>query len=267
MLLASLLLQRLLGPSSRKRSRGQIAVIFAGSIVLFCALCAVVVDIANYWVATLKVQRAADAAALAGAVYLPGDVNGGKSAALASATQNGYSAGSGTTVTPVQDAVDPRQMDVTISTSVGTFFARVVGITSWPVTQYAKGVYVLPVPMGSPLAYYGVGDFTANQSSTSTTNYTQASVPGYTSSPTSGAWTTPNNAWTTASSYTTSATNAQQQSWTSLNIPSITGTSGIDGIQVSFKAKVSTGSGCTVGADISWNNAGSGTFTSVQTVP
>ena len=51
---------------SRDRSRGQVAVIFALSIVLFGELALVVVDVAFYWVTTLKVQRAADAAALAG---------------------------------------------------------------------------------------------------------------------------------------------------------------------------------------------------------
>ncbi len=37
-------------------------------------LLAVVLDVSWYWANTLRVQRAADAAALAGAVYLPDDV-------------------------------------------------------------------------------------------------------------------------------------------------------------------------------------------------
>ncbi len=46
-------------------------VIFAGGIVLFMLLLAVVVDVSWYWANTLRVQRAADAAALAGVVWLP----------------------------------------------------------------------------------------------------------------------------------------------------------------------------------------------------
>jgi Flp pilus assembly protein TadG len=250
--------------SDRRRSRGQVAVIFAGSIVLFCALCAIVVDVAWYWVATLQVQRAADAAALAGAVYLPGDVTSGKAASLASAKQNGYTAGSGTTVTPTQDGDDPRQMDVTISTSVDTYFARVVGITSWPITRSAKGVYVLPVPMGSPLAYYGVGTYIVNQTTTSVTTYSQSSSPGYTSSPSSGAWSSPNSAWSTSSAYAKSSSSGQQQSWANLNVPAVSGTT-ITGIQVAFAAKVSSGSGCTVGAQLSWD--GGSSWSSSLTAP
>ena len=60
-------------------------------------------------------------------------------------------------VTPTQDSNNPRQLDVTISTPVQTFFARVLGINSFNATRSAKAIYVQPVPMGSPLAYYGVG--------------------------------------------------------------------------------------------------------------
>ena len=151
------------GSAIRLRQRGQVAVIFAGSIVLFIALSALVVDVANYWVNTLRIQRAADAAALAGAVYLPGDTATAYSVALASAAQNGYVPGPNVTITTVQDASDARQLDVTIATHVATYFARVVGQNSWPAQKTAFGVYVLPVPMGSPLAYYGVGDFWSYQ--------------------------------------------------------------------------------------------------------
>ena len=53
------------------RSRGQVLVIYAGAIVFFIGLMAIVIDITWYWTNSLKVQRAADAAALAGAVQLP----------------------------------------------------------------------------------------------------------------------------------------------------------------------------------------------------
>jgi Flp pilus assembly protein TadG len=241
---------------SRGRSRGQIVVLFAGSIVLFVLLCGVVVDIAYYWVGSLQAQRAADAAALAGAVYLPGDTASAYSAAAASATQNGFTTGGATTVHSVQDSANQRQLDVTISTRIGTFFSRVVGLTSWPVTVSAKGVYVLPVPMGSPDAYYGVGTYSVNKTTTTTAYYPDPSHPqtgttGTAVSPTT--WTSPANAWSTAN-WTTSNTLNQVQAWKTLNIPAIAGAT-VDGIIVSFNAYVSTTgvNACQVRAEVSWD--------------
>jgi Flp pilus assembly protein TadG len=167
----------------RTFSRGQIAIIFAGSILTFVALCAVVVDVSWYWSNTLRVQRAADAAALAGAVYLPASAtNGGTgqafAAALASAKQNGYDdALTNVKVTPRVDSDDPRQLDVQIDSTVGSFFAHALGISSWGVTRIGEGVYIQPVPMGSPDAYYGVGDFSTYVTTQNTTSANGTTPP------------------------------------------------------------------------------------------
>ncbi len=151
----------------RARQRGQIVVIFAGAVFALVALCATVVDVAWYWTNNLKMQRAADAAALAGVVWLPGNVNNAYSVARTEASKNGYTDGvDGIAVTPLQDPASPRRLKVTISGPVGTFFARVVGINSWPAQREAKADYVLPVPMGSPNNYYGVGYFVEPQTLT-----------------------------------------------------------------------------------------------------
>jgi hypothetical protein len=238
--------------TSRARSGGQIVVIFAGSIVLFVLLCGVVVDIAYYWVGMLQAQRAADAAALAGAVYLPGDTTTAYAVARSSAAQNNFAVGGNVlTVTPVQDGGDPRQLDVTITARIPTFFSRVVGISSWAATVTAKGVYILPVPMGSPDAYYGVGNYSVNQTTTNRSDYTNASVPSYTSA--SWSWSNPNYAWSTGYSYSTSTSNNQAQQWYGLRIPSISGST-LDGVVVSFKAKDSAAvAACEVRAQISWD--------------
>jgi Flp pilus assembly protein TadG len=145
---------------SRKRQNGQILVIFVGGLIALIGIVAVVVDVSWYWANTLRVQRAADAAALAGAVYLPGNVSNAYAYAAIEATKNGYTTGGGTTVVPLQDTAnggtDPRQLDVTISAPVQTFFMRVFGINSITATRTSKAIYVQPVPMGSPENYYGV---------------------------------------------------------------------------------------------------------------
>jgi hypothetical protein len=145
------------------RQNGQILVIFAGAIITLIGIVAVVVDVSWYWANSLRVQRTADAAALAGAIYLPGSTVNAYSYAKIEATKNGYTTGGGVTVTPIQDSLnggtDPRQLDVTVSAPVQTFFMRVFGLNTIQATRTAKAIYVQPVPMGSPQAYYGVGCF------------------------------------------------------------------------------------------------------------
>ena len=148
-------------------SRGQVLVIFAGGLIALLSLCAVVIDVSWYWANTLRVQRAADAAALAGVVSLPGNVAGAQSLAVQAAGANGYALTNacvaGTTrpsalpgICAQPDAANNRQLDVTLSAPVSTFFMRLVGINSVTATRTAKAKYELPVPMGSPLNYYGV---------------------------------------------------------------------------------------------------------------
>ena len=65
------------------------------------------------------------------------------------------------------DTKNPRRIKVAITGPVGTLFARAVGINSWPAARTAKADYVLPVPMGSPQNYYGVGFYEGLVSHTS----------------------------------------------------------------------------------------------------
>jgi Flp pilus assembly protein TadG len=154
---------------ARGRSRGQVLVIFAGAIFLFVALLALVVDVAWYWANSLKVQRAADAAALAGVVWLPSKPATAASVASTEATRNGYTAGSGVSFSAVQDTGNQNQLDVVLSAPVQTFFMRVFGISTINVTRTSEAVYVLPVPMGSPLNTFGYR--TATNTDGSLTNF------------------------------------------------------------------------------------------------
>jgi hypothetical protein len=146
----------------RDRSRGQVLVIFAGAAIILLTLMSLVIDVSWYWANTLRVQRAADAAAMAGAVWLPGNVTKAIDSAKTEATKNGYTnpgggCAAGTVcVTPSQDALDPEQLNVTVTAPVPTFFMRVLGIQSIPAARTAKAVFVQKLPMGSPLNYYGV---------------------------------------------------------------------------------------------------------------
>jgi Flp pilus assembly protein TadG len=146
--------------SRRRTARGQIIVMFAMSSVVLFGVLALVIDVGNLWNASLHVQHAAEAAALAGVPYMPGDFATASSKAIEEAKKNQYSTASGATVTPAVDAASNRRLDVTISHSAGTFFLRVLGVNSVVITRTATAEYTLPVPMGSPLN--GFGDGTGN---------------------------------------------------------------------------------------------------------
>ncbi len=177
---------------SDRRDGGQVVVIFAGAMLLFVLLAATVIDLSWYWTNNLRMQRAADAAALAGVVFLPGNTASAYAAARAEATKNGYTAGVNgvTAVTPVQDPVNPRRLNVTITGNVGTYFARAVGINSWPARRDAKADFVLPVPMGSPENYYGVGYLIEpiTTTTTTTTNSVDDSSLQHPGTAPSGTW-------------------------------------------------------------------------------
>lgn len=154
------------GPAAprRKREQGQVLALFVLSIFVIIGMVAIVVDISWFWANSLRVQRAADAAALAGAVYLPGAPATAYSTARAEAGKNGYVGGAGITITPTQDARNPRRLNVTITAPVQTFFARIFGLQQINVTQSARAEYALPVPMGSPQSYIGIYSLTYKHS-------------------------------------------------------------------------------------------------------
>jgi hypothetical protein len=162
----------------RLKQAGQIIAIFALMLTALIGLVGIAIDVTYAWREELRVQRAADAAALAGVVYLPGNVGGGTGASVAEATKNGFTTNAPTTtVSAGQDPSNIRQMDVSITTKVPTFFVRVFGIDTFTVTRSSKAVYILPVPMGSPDSYYGMfGPYKMCSSGTGS-SCTTASVP------------------------------------------------------------------------------------------
>jgi hypothetical protein len=270
-------------PSRRRRPRGQILVIYVMSIIVIAGLMGLVIDVAWYWSNSLRVQRAADAAALAGAVDLPAKpgttaahaIGTGIGDAIAEAQKNGYSTltfgcaadGSPTSnpgICARVDAGNINQLDVMISAPVQTFFMRIFGISSLTATRDAAAVFTLPVPMGSPENYYGVfgpvrgATFTGTTTATSDTGLDPA-----TAAPGTAVWTTPTNAdGTQNSSYAVSTTtNGAAQQWGTFNFTSptvqIPAGATINGIEVEVRGFLS-GSGtaaadCTLGVDLSWN--------------
>ena len=119
----------------RRRGRsavrgGQILVMFALSTGLLFGVLAIVVDVGNLWNASLHAQHAAEAAALAGVPYMPGDFPTASSKAQAEAAKNGYSLATGATVTPAINLESNRRLDVTVSVNSQTYFLRLIGVST-----------------------------------------------------------------------------------------------------------------------------------------
>ena len=141
----------------RREQRGQVLVIVAVMIVVLLGFTGLVTDVAWYEVNLMRIQRAADAAALAGVVYLPGNVAGAQNAALAESSKNGFANGlNGVTVTATPEALNNLILGVTVTAPVRSWFARLFGVTQFNARRNARAEFVLPVPMGSPQNYYGI---------------------------------------------------------------------------------------------------------------
>ena len=91
---------------------------------LLFAILALVIDVGNIWNNSLHVQLAAEAAALAGVPYMPGDFTTASSLAVAEAGGTASRPSTGATVTPAINTESNRRLDVTVSRTYGTYFLR-----------------------------------------------------------------------------------------------------------------------------------------------
>jgi Putative Flp pilus-assembly TadE/G-like len=228
-------------------SRGQVLVIFSGIFVVLLLMSALVIDLAWLWNNSLRIQRTADASALAGVVNLPTNFSGNNggpatcknalTCALTEAARNGYVSGSGgVTVTPTQDGTNPRRLNVKVTAPVQTFFLGLIGMNQVIVSRNAHAEYVLPVPMGSPENYYGVfgavrdATFTTPASSTGPTTggvqdtgtgasaKTDTTVPGAANWTVSGSGTLINSLKTEDNNYAGASTNNSAQQWSGFGL-------------------------------------------------
>ena len=250
--------------AGRLAARGQMLVLFVVSIFVLTGITAIVVDVSWYWANSLRVQRAADAAALAGVVWLPSNVNNKAfTTAAAEAKKNGYTAGGGVIVNPAI-GTNPRQLKVTISAPVGTFFMKIFGIPTITATRSAKAEFVLPVPMGSPQNYYGVGFFEGlafggaiSSTGPNAPSQSQSTAPD-------NDFATPNNGWSSNNQWTTGVVGTgvagASQGYGNFGFGLASGLA-IKGIEVRIEAKASDPAGCQLAVELSSDNGATYTAT------
>lgn len=251
------------GATNHSRERGQVLPIFVIMAVVILGGAALITDVAWWWTVEQKMQRAADAGALAGAVYLPGNESRAFSLAHAETAKNGYAHGQdGITVTPRRDPLNERKLIVDIDGDVETNFARVFSYSEFDVSVTGAAEFVLPVPMGSPENYYGIYGLlrTDGTSETADSDFVAATAA------VSGNWTSPENAFVSETPTALYATrNSNNNPHQSYGFPSITFPAGsgwsVQGIEVETIAKSTDNNGCRLGVEISGNGGSDWTAT------
>lgn len=103
-----------------------------------------------------RMQKAADAAALGGAVFMPENIGGvAFTTALDITRKNGFEHGAGDTTVSVTPGLRPNQLKVKITKVVHNFFGSMVGASNTTIVKSAIGEYERPVNMGSPVNQFG----------------------------------------------------------------------------------------------------------------
>jgi Flp pilus assembly protein TadG len=132
---------------------GYIAVISVILAPVVFGISALTIDVGNWYFVAQNVQRAADAAALAGVTYMPGNLAQAKAVAISTAATNGFTTG----VDPEPVPGQPSKLRVTITTTVTNTFGQLLGLDTTTVQRTAVANYQAPLPMGSPCNEFGNG--------------------------------------------------------------------------------------------------------------
>jgi hypothetical protein len=114
---------------------------------------AIAIDLGAWLAQAARVQRAADAAAMAGVVWMP-EATTAQAAATAAARANGYTTAGGVTVSPGPGSQET-DYQVTISAPAPRFFSQVVGLKNFTIARTAVARYNNPIPLGSPVNQFG----------------------------------------------------------------------------------------------------------------
>ena len=144
-------------PASMKESRsdgerGAVAVVVALLMVVLLGFVGLGVDIGYWFFQGWRQQQAADQAALAGAVFLPGDLTQAQAVARQFAELNGYSLD---VVTTAGIGKNSNQLSVSLSRNYNGFFSKVLGKKFQNIYRTGTAEFVAPVAIGSPFARAG----------------------------------------------------------------------------------------------------------------
>jgi Flp pilus assembly protein TadG len=137
----------------RKNDRGFVLALNALCLTVLMAVGGFAVDLGSWYLSASRLQRAADAAALAGSVYLPNDFAAAKRAAEENLANH---AAQTKVVSITQSAAQPTMLRVSLEETVQNSFVSLLGHKSQRIARTATGEYRPYVPMGSPSNVLGV---------------------------------------------------------------------------------------------------------------
>ena len=139
---------------TERSERGFVLVWISLMLFMLLAVAGFAVDLGNWWLQSTKLQRAVDAGAHAGAVFLPGDVPEAKVKARSETARNGFNDGilGGDTNASVfvEQMPNPYQLRVEATIEVDNYFLSLVGLDTQTLTRDAVGEFEVPIAMGSP---------------------------------------------------------------------------------------------------------------------
>jgi len=159
-------------PQRHRGQRGQTVVIIGFLILFMLLLLGLVIDSTRLYIVTAQAERAAEAGALAGALYMPNyfdstsnppspDGHNAVERVGDAVKQNGItncpvSLGQ-VGATPVQDSVNPYKLEVTITIQADVFFLAYVApnLSNTTVSRTAAAQYLPPIQLGSRASYFG----------------------------------------------------------------------------------------------------------------
>lgn len=150
--------------------KGQVAVLFTLALPVLIGVTGLGCDVAVMYFNWVSLQKAADAAVLAGANSLPGDPSGAITAAANYVQSNGVSSSE---IAATSVAADDMSITISLARTVPYFFGRVLGLTSQIIRVQAKaGLQAVTkttsnlVPIGLPCTAATMPCYTAGETLT-----------------------------------------------------------------------------------------------------
>lgn len=162
-----------IAPKARRRSaddRGFVLIMVGLLIIPIVAFTALAIDVSAWYSRATELQRSADAAALAGVVWMP-RLTDAQTNATSTLVANGTPIGGNISATMIPGA-KPNSFKVCLTDAKAPQFFSVVFSGPTSLTRCATAQYNLPLELGSPLNYYG-GNATADFGSTTVSTGTQ----------------------------------------------------------------------------------------------
>jgi hypothetical protein len=138
------------------REQGFFMVWFALTFVALTAFAGLAIEYNRWQQIATRAQKAADAAALAGAVFMPENAgNKAYTTAQTVATENGFANGSGGVTVTTAPGLLPNQLKVTVAINTKNPWGAIVNYNNTTIVRSAVAEYQLPQNLGSPQNSYG----------------------------------------------------------------------------------------------------------------